>query len=95
MTETTEEVIAALTVKLTECTGALIEQSSKLGVALAERDGMRLQFTQAVHVARDLITWARASGVKESAVIDAESRLARISPRPMVSHACVTPDPQT
>lgn len=39
---TIEEVIAALTVKLTECTGALIEQSSKLGVVMAERDGLRL-----------------------------------------------------
>ncbi len=59
-------------------------QRTRIAVLVAQRD-------EAVHIGRDLITWARGSGVAIGAVIDAERRLDVISPRPFISHACVSP----
>jgi hypothetical protein len=49
-------------------------------VYLEERAEIVAQRDEAIHIARDLITWAKASDVSAGAVIDAGARLARLSP---------------
>jgi hypothetical protein len=45
----------------------------------AGANAMRDQRDEAIRIARDLITWAKASGVAAGAVMDAGARLARLS----------------
>ncbi len=58
---------------------------SQLSAEVSARDltirDLRSERDEAIHIARDLLTWAEASGVTAGAVIEASSRLGKLRPR--------------
>lgn len=73
--------IAELTLRLERVCDAGRRLNDANAYDLAMRVQAEDERDDAVRIARDLLTWARASGVQESAVIDAEARLARVTAR--------------